>query len=82
MTNPTVAAKNPIAVELEADQTYWFCSCGRAASQPFCDGSHKGSEFRPQEFRVDESKSYWLCQCKGTKSAPYCDGTHKCLNSK
>ncbi|MBE0439157.1 MAG: CDGSH iron-sulfur domain-containing protein [Gammaproteobacteria bacterium] len=26
--------------QLEQGQTYYFCTCGRSANQPFCDGAH------------------------------------------
>ena len=32
----------PAEVELEPGNYAW-CSCGRSANQPFCDGSHKGT---------------------------------------
>ena len=31
------------AVNVEAGKSYWWCACGRSKSQPFCDGSHKGT---------------------------------------
>ncbi|MCP9475464.1 MAG: CDGSH iron-sulfur domain-containing protein [Nitrospira sp.] len=59
--------------------TYYWCSCGRSRDQPFCDGSHQGTEFEPVEFTVTEQKEVALCQCKRTKTPPYCDGTHQTL---
>ena len=44
-SNPVVAKKGPYVVELEADKSYYWCSCGRSKSQPFCDGAHKGTIF-------------------------------------
>jgi len=76
MSRPIIADKKPIQVELEEGKTYHWCRCGRSKSQPFCDGSHKGTSFRPLEFKAEKSKTGSLCQCKGTASAPYCDGTH------
>ena len=76
MSEPTIAAKNPVKVELEAGKTYYYCTCGKSAGQPFCDGSHKGSDFAPKAFTAENSGPAWLCQCKHTANAPYCDGTH------
>lgn len=67
---------SPIEVQLEAGKTYYWCSCGRSASQPFCDGSHKGTDFEPLAFTADESKIAWLCACKKTATPPFCDGSH------
>jgi CDGSH-type Zn-finger protein len=78
MEEPKIAAKKPVALTLEPG-TYYWCACGRSANQPFCDGSHKSTEFRPLAFRVEETKDVWLCQCKHSKNKPYCDGTHKLL---
>ena len=38
---PIVAQKAPYGVEVEAGKTYYWCTCGRSAKQPFCDGTHK-----------------------------------------
>ena len=76
MADPVCAQKSPYAVELEPG-TYWWCACGRSQRQPFCDGSHKDTEFTPVEFTVEAKKTVWLCGCKRTGHAPNCDGTHK-----
>lgn len=77
MPKPIVADNRPTAVELKKGETYYFCACGRSDNQPFCDGSHKGSGIRPQEFKADEDGEAYLCQCKQSGNLPYCDGTHK-----
>ncbi|GAB6052330.1 hypothetical protein JCM17960_11500 [Magnetospira thiophila] len=79
MSEPTIAQKAPYAVELKAGETYHFCTCGKSAGQPFCDGSHKGTGFVPQAFTAEESKTGYLCGCKHAKTLPFCDGTHKNL---
>lgn len=75
----TIAAKQPAAVELEAGKKYYWCTCGDSSKQPFCDGSHKGTDFSPQMFEATESKTAYLCQCKNSVNAPFCDGAHKSL---
>ncbi len=76
MTKPKCPQNAPYGVELE-NKSYYWCSCGESKNQPFCDGSHKGSEFAPVKFETEESKKYYLCGCKQTSTPPYCDGTHK-----
>ena len=53
MSEPVIAAKQPCAVELEPG-TYWWCSCGSSANQPFCDGSHKNTDFSPMEVKIEK----------------------------
>lgn len=77
MDKPRIADIKPINAELEIGNEYHFCTCGRSAAQPFCDGSHAGTSFFPQSFSVDEDKSAWLCRCKHSQNMPYCDGSHK-----
>ncbi len=78
MTEPVCAQKAPYALEL-APGDYFWCSCGKSQKQPFCDGSHKDSEFSPQKFTVTMAEKVWLCGCKKSAKAPFCDGTHKSL---
>jgi glutamate synthase domain-containing protein 2 len=77
---PVIAAKTPSKVTLEMGKTYNWCACGRSASQPFCDGSHRGTEFMPLSFEAEEDGDAFLCQCKRTANAPFCDGTHARLS--
>lgn len=79
MDEPAMPRDNYYAVDLDAGTEYWWCSCGLSKGQPFCDGSHKGSKFRPKMIKVDEAMTLYLCGCKRTQDAPYCDGTHALL---
>ncbi|MFV2003931.1 MAG: CDGSH iron-sulfur domain-containing protein [Gammaproteobacteria bacterium] len=77
MTTPVRSSDTPFAVDVVADQTYYWCACGKSNTQPFCDGSHKGGEFSPVKYVADESKTVYFCGCKTTKNQPLCDGSHK-----
>lgn len=79
MAEPVIAGKQPLPIELEAGKTYYWCSCGQSSKQPFCDGSHKGSEFTPVKFEAAETKTAYMCMCKKTDNPGFCDGTHKHL---
>jgi glutamate synthase domain-containing protein 2/CDGSH-type Zn-finger protein len=76
---PIIAAKTPAKVELEKGKDYYWCRCGLSKSQPFCDGSHAGTNVTPQKFTADSTGSAALCQCKATANGPFCDGTHASL---
>jgi CDGSH-type Zn-finger protein len=76
---PHIAQKSPYAVEVEAGKSYWWCACGKSQSQPFCDGSHKGSEFVPTEYKAEKSGTVYFCGCKHSGNGPLCDGSHSKL---
>ncbi|HEY9188596.1 MAG TPA: CDGSH iron-sulfur domain-containing protein [Bacteroidota bacterium] len=78
MSNPKVAQKSPIVMEVDAG-VYWWCACGESKNQPFCDGSHKSTEFTPLEVKIEEKKKVAWCACKSTKNQPFCDGTHRTI---
>lgn len=80
MSKPVIAQKGPYAVDLEKGKQYAWCACGRSSNQPFCDGSHQGTEFSPTVFKAEESKAAYLCGCKHTGNKPFCDGTHAKLD--
>jgi len=80
MSKAKIADTKPIAVNLEAGEEYYWCSCGQSRNQPFCDGSHRGTEFTPTAFSVGEAQEAYLCQCKRTSTPPFCDGAHARLD--
>ncbi len=75
-----IAGKTPIPVELEAGKVYAYCTCGVSSNQPFCDGAHSGSEFRPKVFTAEESKTAYMCNCKQSDNPVFCDGSHSKLS--
>jgi len=76
--NRPIPQKMPVVGLCEAGEYYW-CSCGRSKNQPYCDGSHKGTEYAPLRIVVKEDKKVAWCACKRTKTIPWCDGSHKSL---
>lgn len=77
--SPCIAQRAPYALDL-APGTYQWCACGKSSTQPFCDGSHAGSSFKPVAFTVTASSgTVWLCGCKHSRRGPYCDATHNKL---
>ncbi len=79
MSEPLIAQKVPIPADVEAGETYFWCACGRSATQPFCDGSHKGTAFTPVKWTAGETRRVFFCACKHTRGQPLCDGSHKAL---
>ena len=70
------AGKTPIGVDVLEGKSYFWCTCGISAKQPFCDGSHKGTDFFPLKYLADQSKKVFFCSCKQTNDQPLCDGSH------
>ena len=79
MSAPVVAKKGSYVVNVEAGESYWWCTCGKSKSQPFCDGRHDGTDFSPVQYVATESGSVHFCGCKNSVNQPKCDGTHRQL---
>ncbi|HEX3395092.1 MAG TPA: CDGSH iron-sulfur domain-containing protein [Steroidobacteraceae bacterium] len=76
---PVIANRKGYYWEVKAGKRYLWCACGRSKSQPFCDGSHEGSEFLPIAFKAERDEDVIFCGCKHTGTGPFCDGTHSNL---
>ncbi|CAF3516859.1 unnamed protein product [Rotaria sordida] len=64
-----------VKAELFPNKTYYWCSCGYAQHQAFCDKSCKQlrGDFGPLKFTSSKFQMAELCMCKLTGKAPYCD---------
>ena len=75
---PEIGGRRPMVVNVEAGKSYWWCACGRSKSQPFCDGSHKGTAFSPPNSSRDDRRGRF-CTCKRTDTPPLATAAHKKL---
>jgi CDGSH-type Zn-finger protein len=76
---PGPRQKSPYVMDLEPGKYAW-CRCGQSANDPFCDGSHAGTEHSPRLFELTEAKKVALCGCKQNQCADaFCDGSHSKL---
>ena len=76
MSEPNIPQKAPYPVEVEAGKSYFWCACGMSSNQPFCDGSHKGTDISPVKHTAEKDGKLFFCGCKKTDKVPLCDGTH------
>ena len=77
--HPKIAKRGSYKVFMEPGKTYFWCTCGQSENQPWCDGSHKGSEFLPYKFTYDgEAKVKSICGCKMNRDdrGEKCDRSH------
>ena len=80
MATPEIPQKSPMPVDVEEGRKYFWCSCGKSNRQPFCDGSHEGTDFLPMSYTAEKTRTLYFCACKHTKGAPLCDGSHNALD--
>ena len=70
------AGEGALAIDVKQGKSYYWCSCGKSSKQPFCDGSHKETEFKPVVYKAELTKRVFFCACKQTNDQPFCDGSH------
>ncbi len=68
--------KKPYIIK-EQPGTKYYCGCGRSQNLPYCDGSHKGTDFYPRSVVIEEEKTVAICSCGRSAKLPFCDGAHK-----
>ena len=76
MDKPVAAQDGPYETEVEEGKTYVWCACGRSATQPFCDGSHEGTNFSPVVYKAEKTATVFFGGYKKTGNQPLFDGSH------
>ena len=76
MKKGKIAGDSPISINVLEGKSYFWCTCGISSNQPFCDGSHKGTVFKPLRYLARQSQKVFFCSCKQTNDQPLCDGSH------
>ncbi|MFZ5941207.1 MAG: CDGSH iron-sulfur domain-containing protein [Bacteroidota bacterium] len=73
---PEIAGYRSIKLDTEPGVYYW-CACGRSRNQPFCDGSHRVTNFQPLRVEIKTRSLVKWCTCKRTETPPFCDHSHR-----
>lgn len=69
----------PFVVQVKAGERKAICNCRHSSTPPFCDGSHKGTEYEPTVVSFDQDQAVYFCGCHQSGNRPFCDGTHEKL---
>ena len=54
------AGDTPIGLNVLEGKSYYWCTCGKSSKQPLCDGSHKGTDFKPLVYKAEQSKKIFF----------------------
>ena len=72
----TTWQNQPFVIDVSDGDTKVFCMCGLSNNGPFCDGSHRTTNFTPKVINFEEDKTLYVCGCQQSSNRPFCDGTH------
>ena len=82
MDAPRIAHTVPFPLPVKKGDTVYWCACGLSQTQPYCDGSHKGTGFAPVPYTATRDKIVFFCGCKHSSKGMICDGSHVKLKKK
>lgn len=71
--------KEPYVLSVFEGDKKFFCMCGKSGNGALCDGSHAGTDKRPELVEFDRAKTVYICGCHKSGSRPFCDGSHNRL---
>ena len=71
MAEPERPQLSPYQVELEAGKRYAWCRCGRSQKQPFCDGSHAGTDIEPLMFTAERTETALTLRLQGYRGPAF-----------
>ncbi len=72
-----MSQNHPHKATLEKGKEYYYCTCGKSTTGPFCSGAHKGTDKNPIKFKAEKDGDAYLCGCQKSGNSPFCDGSHK-----
>jgi CDGSH-type Zn-finger protein len=75
---PGKKQKGPFVDSCEAGKFAW-CRCDQSARYPYCDGTHRGTEFTPLKVVLEKRCTVVWCACGASGNKPFCDGSHSRL---
>ena len=82
MSGSQRAGDTPIGVYVVEGKTYFWCTCGKSSKQPFCDGSHKGSDFAPLQYKANQSKKVFSVLVNLLKISLGLVGSEMCIRDR
>ncbi len=56
MSQPEIAGRAPVGVDVEKGKTYCWCACSRPRKQPLCGGSRAGTGFVTGAFTASRDR--------------------------
>ncbi len=61
MDAPRIAHTVPFPLPVKKGDTVYWCACGLSQTQPYCDGSHKGTSLPPVPYTATRDRIVFFC---------------------
>jgi CDGSH-type Zn-finger protein len=71
--------QSPHVITVSKNEEVYICQCGKTASIPLCDGSHKqlAERVKPMVYAATIDEKLYICGCGKSADMPWCDGSHR-----